>query len=44
VYFFFEDDEIRAEGSPRVVRISAHALIPTSRSPSGPGLSGREVC
>jgi len=32
VYFFFEDGEIRADGSPRVVRIGTHALIPTSRT------------
>ena len=28
VYFFFEDGEIRADGSPRVVRVGTHALRP----------------
>jgi hypothetical protein len=32
VYFFFEDGEIRADGSCRVVRVGTHALIPTSRT------------
>lgn len=32
VYFFFEDGEIRADGSGRVVRVGTHALIPTSRT------------
>jgi hypothetical protein len=30
VYFFFEDAEIRFDGSPRVVRIGTHALTTTS--------------
>jgi hypothetical protein len=32
VYFFFEDGEIRAEGSDRVVRVGTHALTATSRT------------
>jgi hypothetical protein len=32
VYFFFEDGEVRADGSRRVVRIGTHALIPTSQT------------
>lgn len=32
VYFFFEEGEIRADGSRRVVRIGTHALTPTSRT------------
>ena len=30
VYFFFEDGENRADGSPRVVRVGTHALTATS--------------
>ncbi len=30
VYFFFEDGEKRADGSPRVVRVGTHALTATS--------------
>ncbi len=32
VYLFFEDGEIRADGSCRVVRVGTHALTPTSRT------------
>lgn len=32
VYFFFEDGEVRADGSWRVVRIGTHALTLTSRT------------
>jgi hypothetical protein len=30
VYFFYEDGEARADGSPRVVRVGTHALTATS--------------
>jgi hypothetical protein len=30
VYFFYEDGELRADGSPRVVRVGTHALTATS--------------
>jgi hypothetical protein len=30
VYFFFEDGEVRLDGSPRVVRVGTHALTTTS--------------
>jgi len=32
VYFFYEDGEVRADGSRRVVRVGTHALTVTSRS------------
>lgn len=32
VYFFYEDGEVRADGSSRVVRVGTHALTATSRS------------
>jgi hypothetical protein len=32
VYFFYEDGEDRADGSPRVVRVGTHALTATSRA------------
>lgn len=32
VYFFYEPGELRADGSPRVVRVGTHALQPTSRA------------
>jgi hypothetical protein len=32
VYFFFEEGETRADGSPRVVRIGTHALTVTSQT------------
>ena len=30
VYFFFEDGEVRVNGTPRVVRVGTHALTSTS--------------
>lgn len=32
VYFFFEDGEVRQDGSPRVVRVGTHALTGWSRT------------
>lgn len=32
VYFFFEDGESRADGSPRVVRVGTHALRPGDKT------------
>ncbi len=32
VYFFFEDGEIRLDGSPRVVRIGTHAIAGSSKT------------
>jgi hypothetical protein len=32
VYFFFEDGEVRSDGSSRVVRVGTHALTPTSKA------------
>jgi hypothetical protein len=32
VYFFFEDGEVRANGSLRVVRVGTHALTATSKA------------
>jgi hypothetical protein len=32
VYFFFEDGEVRADGSGRVVRVGTHALTATSKA------------
>lgn len=32
VYFFFEDDQTRADGSGRVVRVGTHALRPTDKT------------
>jgi hypothetical protein len=32
VYFFFEDGEVRANGSQRVVRVGTHALTATSKA------------
>ncbi|MFE5567379.1 hypothetical protein ACFQ68_20510 [Amycolatopsis japonica] len=32
VYFFFEDGELRADGTPRVVRVGTHGLAVTSRT------------
>jgi hypothetical protein len=32
VYFFFEDGEVRVNGTPRVVRIGTHALTSTSNT------------
>lgn len=32
VYFFFEDGELRADGTPRVVRVGTHGLAITSRT------------
>ena len=32
VYFFYEPGELRADGSPRVVRVGTHALQQTSRA------------
>jgi hypothetical protein len=31
VYFFFEDGELRTDGSPRVVRVGTHAIIANSK-------------
>ena len=32
VYFFFEDREVRGDGSSRVVRVGTHALTATSKA------------
>jgi hypothetical protein len=37
VYFFFEDGEVRSDGSSRVVRVGTHALTLPARQPCGTG-------